>query len=321
MLRRVLLCALAMLAASIIACSGGHSGNGLPPAELPADARATLMPDLIPAAGTGVAMNIKGTNDPDAPNCLEAPGLYYDLCYVFNPGDTLKTTITITGVQSTVYCGLYSFCCPNPIPTITWPTGAGNQGLSGATVSFSPPTYTPPQCGPWVTRTTITMAWDPPSPWPSPNPARTDLDNPSFGASGCCLPNINTDAPTLHNAASYFLLGRFDHPHPSQTPQPSPTPGVDIYDFNVNKVVTATTQSVIVGTQQNLGVVAAQPGATLSNCNWTIAGNTVAGYNPTGATPSPVATSNAQQVQFYWIGIGANVTVTSYGVSVAAKIS
>lgn len=312
MAKRIFLTAYVALAVfSIIACSSPRR-SVLPPSITAASSNkrtptpaptATATPTIKPSSGPGVAMDLHGTNDPEARNCPPRPAL----CYLFAPGDVLKTTIVISGVQNTVYCGLNSFCCPNPIPTVTFPTSP--QLLSGSTESYSPSSYTPQQCGPWVTRTTLTSTWAPPSPWPTPGAVPPAGD---WGANdGCVACGATFAGPT------YSFFGRFNSPHPAQTPQPNPTPGVDIFDFNLSAVVTGTTQNVIVGSQQSLGAVEAQPGETLSNCNWTIGGAVVGGYDASGVPASPAPLANAKETKFYWLGSGSNVASTPYIVTVA----
>lgn len=107
--------------------------------------------------------------------------------------------------------------------------------------------------------------------------------------------------------------------HPAATPYPTPTPGVDIFDFNLAKVVTGTTQSAIVGQAQILEAVASEPNISLNNCNWTIGGNSVGAYTANGSSPSPEPTGNVQQVQFFWIGSGSNTSSTNETVSVTCS--
>jgi hypothetical protein len=120
------------------------------------------------------------------------------------------------------------------------------------------------------------------------------------------------------NAAGegYAIFGRFYSPHPPQSPTPTPTPGVDIFDHNLAKVVTGTTESSIVGQDQTLTALAAQVGETLTNCNWTLAGNVVGGYNADGTASTAAQTTNLIRTQFYWIGSGQNVASVADPVSV-----
>ena len=103
--------------------------------------------------------------------------------------------------------------------------------------------------------------------------------------------------------------------HPTESPPPTPTPGVDIFDYNLNKIVTNTTQSALAGQDQLLQAVPSREDISLNSCNWTLSGNTVGSYAANGASPSPAPTS-AAQVPFYWIGSGSNSASANDGVSV-----
>jgi len=63
--------------------------------------------------------------------------------------------------------------------------------------------------------------------------------------------------------------------HTTESPPPTPTPGVDIFDFNLNKIVTNTTQTALAGQSQLLEAVPSREGISFSSCNWTISGNIV----------------------------------------------
>jgi hypothetical protein len=225
----------------------------------------------------------------------------WSYCLAFAEGDSITVPVHIysTYVQGTPPCSNdYSWQeSINPTP---WP--------SPWAVSVSPESSEINHCW-WATTVYVTMS----------------LNGYYIPGGGWGSGSIFWDQPGLNYPTDYSTIEGYlveaTPSHPPATPPPTPTPGVDIFDFNLHAIVTGTSQYSVGGVQQVMQAVPSEPNVTLGNCNWTIGGNIVGGYAPSGPSPSPAATSDALEVLFYWIGSGNNSTNVTETVSVTCSVS
>lgn len=272
----------------IFACSTQQSGNTLPIFETP--------PHRV-HHGTG------GTTPYRFP--LSDPDCYHTTyCYEFSKGDTITLPVHVFAPFE---------CCGPPQPPCNHDYNFLNPNVwNGPTTPWSynvsPSGYNSGSCF-WIVPVNITLTLG----------SCTTSSCISGKGSNCFLTvRYNPPPEGICTVEDYSVtIGS----HPPTTPFPSPTPGIDIYDFNLTKIVTNTTPNAIVGQLQILEAVAPQPEETLSNCNWTLGGKSVGSYAANGSSPSPAPTSNVQEVQYYWIGSGQNNASANDGVSVTCTAS
>jgi hypothetical protein len=281
---------IALIVASAIACSA-QQGSQPPFLAVPLPIGKQHPPG-------GVASPIPRRSWPCG-NSSGSPGLTW-YCYSFAFGDSVTVPVTVYSVGgfgedcSGYYYDFQEGTFPTPWPTPFSLSVPG--GVSGDS------------CW-WVTVVDATMS----RPFPSPS---------IFAAGGGSFITSQSGWPSVVQTVEAWIVQTVPT-HAPATPFPSPTPGINLFDFNLAEIVTNTTQSAVVGQQQLLQAVAAQPGVTLEDCNWTVGGAIVGSYNPyaTSASPSPTSLSDVQQVNFYWLGSGANTTSASYTVSATCSVT
>ena len=314
MLRKLfIVCFLAAITLNAIACSGGIKPSPGAPAQdverrVPF-ARKTSSPTPTPSmtpspspTSNGVAFNVDfpGSGyDCSQDASFHNLGLPTDAqpCATFVLGDSITATETVIGYW------LIGPPCDHTYNFIS-PFTLSNPPPNGWSVTFSPASYTTSACH-WATTVSQTIKFvggtGTFSSWGA---------NYSVAASEKPPANLFTVRGT-----SVWSVGS----HPAATPRPTPSPGLAIIDLNLQQdVTTPATPSAVVGQQQNLQAVNSQPSDAISNCNWTIGGNTVGGYTTTSAVgmASPEPTSNVLQVPFFWIGSGQNQPTATESVSV-----
>lgn len=278
------------MAATVIACSAQQASTSLPRV----DPQSTLFQlkginHRIQSAQGGAPYPLQGTQKWGSQCPADPP-----YCYGWEQGNSITLPLHIIGEQSNGNCG-----APADLQTNTEPTP-----MTGLVETITPETYNPPpMCGYWAATVSMTLT-----------ETGNYLISVASNSAICCGSVDNT----------FYALEGFvyeSYTHPPATPGPTPTPGVDILDFNLNEIVTNTTQSAVAGQEQLLQALPSQPGETVTKCNWTVSGNTVGGYVPNGSPPSAVTLSNLQQVKYFWIGSGTNNSSVSYGISVTCTAS
>jgi hypothetical protein len=300
---RVLYLGLSAAAVGIMACS---SQNGVGSLEQgPPTRRTEIQPSiervslclkgpqrrcLRRATQTGTPYNLAGSRQ-----C----GVNATYCYGWEPGDSVTFPVHVVVSESQAFRGCYQTA---NIQQSTQPTPM----VTPLVETINPPTYNPSGlCNSVITvYSTVTYIGQ----------IQYDPGISSTAVICCGIVGIG-----IQSLEGYTYVG---YPsHPPATPLPTPSPGIDIFDFNINKIVTNTMQTAVVGQAELLQAVISQPGETLSNCNWTIGGNIVGGYTPNGSSPLPAPTSNAQETYYYWIGSGQNNASANEGVAVSCTAS
>lgn len=219
-------------------------------------------------------------------------------CYNFSAGDSITLPVTVVSVAG--------ICPPKGNTTIAISNAPGAflknvpAYANFFALSFSPSSASVNDCA-WVVKVNETITLTQALVAGGAGGMIFAADNPETTAGG------SVESVDWHAVLS----------HARATAPPSPSPGIDIFDFNLNKLITNATSTALAGQAQRLQAVPKQVGVTLSDCNWNINNGTdiVGGYAADGNPAAVPQLGNTQQVVFYWTGNGT--TAASYSVPVS----
>ena len=211
-------------------------------------------------------------------------------------------------------CGTSSYALTVTAPSVPWSydyRGAHAEFLACFDLPINP-------CGMFSTTEgrlgVVAVPTPTPAPTPKPpTPQPTGSPNPGGGNGGGTCGSAVTRLPQYRWTRTGVIGGGGGSPPPTPTPTPTPTPACSAAPSIsiVDNSITNPTDAKVVGQHVILNAVASPAGATMTNIQWTIPGQTVADYQPTAASASPIPLTalTSPSASYYWTEGAQSLTV------------